>query len=58
MSESTNEVRPNEEPRSGGHEANGLPEHEGPIEKIKKAVGHAIGSEGPRHGARDTDPGS
>lgn len=31
---------------------------EGPLDKIKKAVGHAIGSEGKRHGARDTDPGS
>jgi len=31
---------------------------DGPLDKIKNAVGHMIGSDGPRHGARDTDPGS
>lgn len=31
---------------------------DGLLDKIKNKVGHAIGSEGKRHGARDTDPGS
>lgn len=31
---------------------------DGPLDKIKNALGHVIGADGPRHGARDTDPGS
>jgi hypothetical protein len=31
---------------------------DGPVDKIKDAFGKFIGSEGERHGARDTDPSS
>ncbi len=58
---------PNENPKPADARVPDRPDEElteetmasdGPIDKIKDALGKAVGSEGDRHGARDTDPGS